>query len=85
MRKITTLLLIILLPTLLVAQVRQTEKNRSIVFRNVTLIDMTGEHPKPNMTVEISGNRITEIGKSVKILLLIRKRLRIINGVGVNQ
>lgn len=85
MRKITTLLLIILLPTLLVAQVRQTEKNRSIVFRNVTLIDMTGEQPKPNMTVAISGNRITEIGKSVKIPLIIRKRLRIINGVGVNQ
>ncbi len=28
---------------------------------------MTGEQPKPNMAVVISGNRIVEIGKSVKI------------------
>ncbi len=55
------------MPTLLVAQVKQTTEIRSVVLRNVTLIDMKDEQPKPNMTVVISGNRIKEIGKSVKI------------------
>lgn len=67
MGRTLTLLLIVLLPTLIVAQVKQPLKNRPVVFRNVTLIDMTGEQPKPNMTVVISGDRIVEIGKSVKI------------------
>ena len=61
MKKVSALLLIILLPTLLMAQ-----KNRLLVFRNVTLIDMRSEQPKPNMTVVVSGSRIVEIGKKVK-------------------
>ena len=60
MKKAFALLLIVLLPTLLAAQ------NRPIVFRNVTLVDMRSEQPKPNMTVLISGNRIAKIGKNIK-------------------
>jgi hypothetical protein len=64
MRKIFALLIIITLPTLLVAQVNQAARNRPVVFRNVTLIDMASV--KPNMTVLISGNRIAKIGRNIK-------------------
>jgi len=67
MKRTFALLLIILLPTLLAAQVKQAREIRPVVFRNVTLIDMTSEQPKPNMTIVISGNRVAEIGKSVRI------------------
>lgn len=55
-------MLIILLPKLIFAQ-----QNRPLVFRNVTLIDMRSEQPKANMTVVVEGNRISKIGKSLKI------------------
>lgn len=35
-----------------------------LVFTHVTLIDMTSEAAKPDMTVIISGNRIQRVGKS---------------------
>jgi hypothetical protein len=38
-----------------------------IVLRNVTVIDMQNEEPKPNMTVLIKGDRIMKIGKYIKI------------------
>ncbi|MCA1622903.1 MAG: hypothetical protein LC778_03750 [Acidobacteria bacterium] len=40
---------------------------QSLVFRNVTLIDMRGEQPQPNMTVIVSGNRVAKIGKNLRI------------------
>ena len=61
MKKTIALLLIVVLPTLLRAQ------NRSLVFRNVTVIDMRSKQPQPNMTVVISGNQILKIGKNLKI------------------
>lgn len=67
MKEKFALLLIFLLPTLLAAQNDQTVQNRPLVFRYVTLIDMTNEQPKPNMTVVIEGNRIAAIGKNIKI------------------
>jgi imidazolonepropionase-like amidohydrolase len=57
------LLLILFLSVVVEAQ----ERNSTIAFRNVTLIDMTSEQPKPNMTVIVSGNRIAKIGKNLKI------------------
>jgi imidazolonepropionase-like amidohydrolase len=66
MKKAFALLLLILPPTFLVAQVNQSEKNRPIIFRNVTLIDMRSEQPKSNMSVVVSGSYIVEIGKKVK-------------------
>ena len=62
MRKLSALLLIIVLPMLIFAQ-----KNRPVVFRNATLIDMRSEQPQANMTVIIKGNRINKIGKNIKI------------------
>jgi imidazolonepropionase-like amidohydrolase len=67
MRRTFTFLIIILLPTLTVAQANQAAQNRPVVFRHVTLIDMTNEQPKPNMTVIVSGNRIAGIGKNIKV------------------
>ena len=43
MKKTLALLLIILLPTLIFAQANQAMQNRPIVFRKVTVIDMTSE------------------------------------------
>ncbi len=65
MRKLFALLLIMILPMLVIAQNKPAAQNRPLVFRNVTLIDMRSEQPKPNMTVLISGNRIAKIGKSI--------------------
>ncbi len=67
MRKLFALLLILILPVLLIAQDKPVAQNRPLVFRNVTLIDMRSEQPKPNMTVVIKGNHISKIGKNVKI------------------
>jgi imidazolonepropionase-like amidohydrolase len=67
MRNIIALLLIFLLSAVLVAQDSQALQTRSIVFRNVTVIDMRGERPKPQMTVVISGHRIAAVGKTGKL------------------
>ncbi len=72
------MLLIIILPTLLVAQEKQVLQNHPIVFRNVTVIDMRNEQPKSNLTVIVSGNRIAKIGKNVKVA----KDAEIIDGSG---
>jgi predicted amidohydrolase len=67
MRELLASLLIMFLPVLLTAQDKPAAQSRPVVFRNVTLIDMRSEQPKPNMTVLISGNRIVKIGKNIKI------------------
>ena len=67
MRQSFALLLITILPMLLVAQDKPVTQNRPVVFRNVTLIDMRSEQPQPGMTILVSGNRIAEIGRSIKI------------------
>ncbi|MEO7660528.1 MAG: hypothetical protein ABIV48_13015, partial [Pyrinomonadaceae bacterium] len=43
------------------------EINSTIVFRNVTLIDMRNERSQPDMTIIVKGNRIAKIGKNLKI------------------
>src|SRR5688500_5175775 len=67
MRRIVALLIISMSPTLLSARVNQAPTNHPIVFRNVTVIDMQGSLPQPEMDVVIVGNRITAIGKKVKV------------------
>lgn len=67
MKEILTFLLIVLLPSLLVAQVNQTVQNRSVVFNRVTVIDVTGAPLKSGMTVIITGNRIAAVSKSGKV------------------
>jgi hypothetical protein len=59
---LTFLLLIALFSVTTAAQ-----EKRVIVLRNVTVIDMRSEEPRPNMTVLIKGDRIVKIGKYIKI------------------
>ena len=44
-------------------------KPNPLVLTHVTLIDMTGAPPKPDMTVIISGNRIARVGKTSQVPL----------------
>lgn len=67
MRIPVAVLLITISPILLIGQDKPAAKNRSVVFRNVTLIDMRTDQPKPKMTVSVSGNRIVGIGKNIKV------------------
>src|SRR4051794_31455644 len=53
--------------TILVAPLISVSQDRPIVFTNVTVIEMRGDRPKPNMTVIVSGNRIAAIGRKVKL------------------
>lgn len=68
--KIVRDLFAFLLSILLSASViGQNSASQSIVLTHVTVIDMTGAPPKPNMTVVIMGNRIAALGKSDEIPL----------------
>ncbi|MBA3692026.1 MAG: amidohydrolase family protein [Acidobacteria bacterium] len=67
MRKALALMLIILLPTLLAAQMKPISEAQPLVLNNITVIDMTGAQPKPNMTVVIVGNRIAALGRTGKV------------------
>lgn len=78
MRKILALLLAILSPALLTAQINSA--NQSFVLIHVTVIDMTGSPPKPEMTVVINGNRIAAIGNGG--MIRVPKDARIIDGSG---
>jgi imidazolonepropionase-like amidohydrolase len=62
---ITSLLLLNFLSSLLAAQ--KPSSNQPIVLTHVTIIDMTGEPPKPDMTVVIVGQRIDTIGRTGKV------------------
>jgi imidazolonepropionase-like amidohydrolase len=63
-RVFVSVLFILLSPILFVAQGQSTSDQRSLAFTHVTVIDATGAAAQPDMTVVISGNRITELGKS---------------------
>lgn len=80
MREILALLILILLPTSLVAQSKLTAESQPVVFNRVTVIDMTGAPPKPNMTVVVVGNHISAIGKTGKVRL--PKNAQIIDASG---
>jgi hypothetical protein len=68
------LLLLLLLSVVVGAQ----ERSPAVVFRDVTVIDMTGARPKPNMTVVVRGNRISEIGRRVTV----PKNAEVVNAAG---
>ncbi len=74
MRKLFALFLIVLLPQMLVAQMKP------LVLTHATVIDMTGAPPKSDMTVVISENLITALGKSNKVH--VPKNAQIIDATG---
>ena len=43
------------------------QEARPLVFTHVSVIDATGSPPQPDMTVVVTGNRISQIGKSGEV------------------
>lgn len=62
----------------LFAQAVRPSIKRPLILRNVTLIDMRSDRPQTKMTVVISGDRIEQIGKNIKI----PRNAEIIDGTG---
>ena len=60
MKKLAVLLLLSILPVHTTAQKLQSGV---LALTHVTVIDMTGAPPKPDMVVVITGNRITALGR----------------------
>src|SRR3989442_2070552 len=69
MKRAFVLPLLLVLATLLFIQARQRTQPRPLVFTHVTVIDATGAPVKPEMTVVITGDRITEFAptKTVRV------------------
>ena len=65
MRKAIAFLL--LLPTLLLAGGRTDPQQKALVLTHLTIIDITGGAPKPDMTVVITGAHITDLGEAGKV------------------
>lgn len=64
MNTLSALLVLLILSASLPAQQLQAGV---FAFTHVTVIDMTGAPPKPNMTVLITANRITAIGRAGRV------------------
>ncbi len=62
MRKAFTLLLFVMLPGSMSAKPKQHPQSIPLVFTHVTVIDATGAPAKPDMTLVVVGDRITELG-----------------------
>src|SRR5882762_5302274 len=80
MRKLSPLLLLLLLVSQLIAQRLPVTQPTALAFTHVTLIDMTGAPPKPDMTVVVTSNRITALGQTGKVR--IPKEAQIIDATG---
>src|SRR5215207_3690058 len=80
MRTTIALVLIILWPASPAAQVNRARQSSPLVFNHVTVLDMKGGRPEPDMTVVIQGNRIVTVGKSAKTY--IPKNARVVNATG---
>jgi len=60
-------LLLALLVTLLAAQTTPSAQPQAVVLRNVTLIGGTGAAAGPGMTVVVTGDRITAVGRDAAV------------------
>ncbi len=69
MIKLAPLLLLSLLSSLLLFQSKPSTPTNPLVFTHVTVIDATGKPAQPEMTVVMTGERLTALGRtgSVKI------------------
>ncbi|HYP00554.1 MAG TPA: amidohydrolase family protein [Pyrinomonadaceae bacterium] len=80
MRKLSSLLLTILLPSLVVAQIKTVAQSQSLVITHVTVIDATGAAARPDMTVVITGERIAAVGRTGQVS--VPRGARVVNGAG---
>jgi hypothetical protein len=61
---LASLCLVLVSPASVFAQVSQPADQRPLAFTHVSVIDATGGPLQPDMTVIVSGNRITALGKT---------------------
>jgi imidazolonepropionase-like amidohydrolase len=62
------------------AQPKHRPQRTILAFRHVTLVDATGSPAKPDMTVVITGDGITDIGRAIDAR--IPSGARVIDGRG---
>ena len=67
----TLILLLLLSPTFVFAQPKQSSQPKVLALTHVTIIDVAARDSrralKPNQTVVVTGDRITEVGGNVRI------------------
>ena len=80
MKTTLTLALLLISFALPAAQLQQQLQQNILAISDVTVIDATGAPAKPNMTVIITGDRITEIAKTGDVA--IPKNAQVIDGRG---
>ncbi|PYU27766.1 MAG: hypothetical protein DMG32_05210 [Acidobacteria bacterium] len=66
---LVSLCLVLVIPALLLAQGTVATDQKPLVFTHVTVIDATGGPLQPDMTVVVSGNRITALGKAGSVAI----------------
>lgn len=64
----TRIALFLILPVLLLAPSKGDRKPESLVLAHVTVIDVAGGVTEPDMTVVITGDRISEVGEAGKVV-----------------
>src|SRR5262245_10913163 len=80
MKRVTALLMLLVLHTLVFAQTKLGPQRKPLVFTYVTVIDATGAAAKPNLTVVLTGERIAAIGQAGQVR--IPKGSQVINAAG---
>src|SRR5437879_5623488 len=64
-----SLCLVLVTPALLLAQGTVATDQKPLAFTHVSVIDATGGPLQPDMTVVVSGNRITTLGKAGSVAI----------------
>ncbi len=80
MKKFQALILLLIVVSPFIAQRLPVTQSNSFAFTHVTVIDMTGAAPRPDMTVVVTGNRITALAPTGKIQ--IPKAAQIVDATG---
>lgn len=80
MRKSLSLFLLLIFVNPTNAQRPVSTKASTLAFTHVTVIDMTGAPPRADMTVVVTGNRITDLGQFAKVR--IPKGAQVIDATG---
>ncbi len=61
------IVLLLILSLLLLARAKPNHTQAPLVFTHATIIDVTGQAPKRDMTVVITGDRISAIGDNISV------------------
>src|ERR1700752_1613625 len=80
MKKLLTSVLLLIFLALPTAWSQPKSQQNILAISDVTVIDATGAPAKANMTVIITGDRITEIAQTGKVA--IPKKAQVIDGKG---